>query len=111
MSTVCVPGFGYSGFPAAAMLADRSHDVVGYDALESVIERTDPRVDDQTSNLDLFEVAVAGTDATVSVSDHDPFVSLRPDDFEGMVARQLADTRGVFGVDRFESADSRLTWT
>jgi UDP-N-acetyl-D-mannosaminuronic acid dehydrogenase len=36
VSSVCVHGLGYIGLPTAAMLANRGHDVFGYDADESV---------------------------------------------------------------------------
>lgn len=39
MSSVCVHGLGYIGLPTAAMLANRGHEVVGYDPSESVVER------------------------------------------------------------------------
>ncbi len=38
MSTVCVVGLGYIGLPTAAMLASRSHDVVGFDINERAVE-------------------------------------------------------------------------
>jgi UDP-N-acetyl-D-mannosaminuronic acid dehydrogenase len=36
MSSVCVHGLGYIGLPTAAMLANRGHEVAGYDTDESV---------------------------------------------------------------------------
>jgi len=68
MSRVCVHGLGYIGLPTAAMLANNSHEVVGFDTDERVqdrIERRNLQFDEPRLNA-LVSDALASDDLLIT---------------------------------------------